>query len=326
MSLRRALLVIALIAALPASAQTTKILGIRVAAPFCGDGHIDAGEQCDGTSLGSNSCSSFSCSTGAGCCNASCVYVATFAGCASPCGTCSTGDLLDEAFTAAAGTGSSDGTTLGFDDASWTRTGDANSADTPVPNPNATSSDGCPTTTGWGGECLKMTINPNLAAFHDIAEKNAFTATSTGVWVRVRTKQNFTLNTDGNTLGVAALGTTSGPGAVGSIRLEIDRTTGPTYTLLAIAQGVASNQIVGSGYAITTGASICLEFYLNSTTNTAQWWVDGVDKGILVDATNLVVVPTTLWLGPFTPPSSADTAVQWWDQAQVSSTGRLACN
>jgi len=311
--MRRLLFVLVLLSALPVSAQTVKIIGIRVAAPFCGDGAITSGEDCDGTNIGSHTCAEFSCGTGTPTCNGSCVIIAT------GCTTCSTGDLLDEAFTGS----QTDGTTAGFDDATWTRYGDANSGDTPVPNPNATSASGCATGTGWAGDCLKFTINPNVAAFHDIAERNDFAATSTGVWTRSRLKITFTVGTDGHTVDVAALGTSATAHAAGGVYLELSRTAGPTYELHAVVQG---GSILGSALTVASGDSLCFEMYVNSSTNTAEWWANGTSMGSVTDAANLIVAPTTLWLGSYTPPSSTDTATEYFDQVQVSSTGRLACN
>jgi hypothetical protein len=313
--MRRLLIVVAVafVALLPARAQTVKIIGIRVAAPFCGDGRIDSGEDCDGSNIGSHTCAEFSCSTGTPTCNGSCVITAT------GCGTCTTGDLLDEDFTGS----QTDGTTAGFTDASWTRYGDGATGDTPIPNPNATSTDGCPTTTGWAGDCLKFTINPNHAAFHDIAERNDFAATAGGVWLRTRTKQSFTLGVDTHYVGVLSIGTSASAFAAGSIFLAITRNTGPAYVL---TMGVTGGVSVGTAFTIATGDSICLEAFLSSTTNTAEWWVNGTSMGSAVDAVNLIVAPTTLWLGPYTPPSGADDSTQFWDAVQVSSSGRLACN
>lgn len=307
-------LLILLAAAPPAIAQTVRIVGIKVSAPVCGDSHIDAGEQCDTLNMGSYTCASFSCSGGTPTCNGSCVAIAT--GCSG----CSTGDLLDEAFTAAAGAGQTDGTTLGFDDATWTRSGDGASSDKPVPNPNETA--GCPTTTGWGGECLKLAVNPNLNSFHNTRETNAFTSTTTGVWFHARLKLSYTIATDAHAVDVVALGPVTSYHAAGSIYLEVNRATGPTYTLRLVVQGGA---IIGTGYAIANGESLCVEMYLSSSTSTAQWWVNGTDMGQGTDAA-LVVAPTNLWLGVAAAPSSTDNETQYWDQVQISSTGRLACN
>lgn len=56
MLLRRLLLIAACLSALPLHAQTTKILGRKVVAPFCGDGILNGSEVCDGSALGSGTC------------------------------------------------------------------------------------------------------------------------------------------------------------------------------------------------------------------------------------------------------------------------------
>lgn len=310
MLLRRVLIVTMFVAWLPAAA-VDKIIAIKVAPPACGDGHVDAGEQCDLTNMNGHTCAEFSCSAGTPTCNGSCVAIAT--GCTG----CATGDLLDETFAGS----NSDGVTAGFDDATWTKSGDGASGDKPIPNPNETT--GCPTTTGWSGDCLKIAVNPNLAAFHNVKETNAFVATAGGIWWHARLKETFTIATDGHAVDVMALGTAGSFAAAGAVYLQIARATGPTYTLGLVAVG---GGFVGSGYSIATGASICVEVYLSSATTTAEWWVNGSTMGSSTDPTVMNVTPTNLWLGVAAAPSSTDNETQYWDQVQVSSTGRLPCN
>jgi hypothetical protein len=311
--MRRALVLAALLVAFPASAQVEKVLGILVQAPYCGDGNIDAGESCDGSNIGSHTCAEFSCSGGTPTCSGSCTITAT--GCSG----CAAGDLLDEAFTGS----QTDGVTAGFDDASWTKSGDGASGDKPIPNPNAVTGDGCATGTGWSGDCLKIAVNPNLAAFHNVKETNAFTATASGVWFHARLKQSFTIATDAHSVDVMSIGTAGAFAAAGSVYLQITRTAGPVYTLGLVAVG---GGFVGAGYTIASGDSICVEVYLNSSTTTAEWWVNGTSMGSTTDPTTMNVTPTNLWLGVAAAPSSSDNETQYWDQVQVSSTGRLACN
>lgn len=302
MQLRRAFSILVLVLALPASAQTVKIVGRRVAPPTCGDGAINvSGEECDGSNIGAHTCAEFSCTAGTPTCSGACLITAT--GCSG----CSTGDLLDETFA---------GSNSGYDLTSWTASGTSTTL-----SPDATSATGCATGTGWAGDCLKIALDG--ASFHTGKVTHAFTATPAGVWFHGRLKENFVIGTDTHTVDVMSLSVAGGAQSAGAFYLEVTRAVGPVYTLEAV---VPSGGVIGSGFTATDGMSVCVEMFLSSATTTAQWWLNGTDMGSATLPATLTVAPTNLWFGTASALSGTETETQYWDEIKVSSTGRIACN
>jgi hypothetical protein len=134
--MRRFIPLLALFAVLSAHAQTTKVLGRKIQAAFCGDNIINGAEPCDGSALGSHSgdCTTvFGCTGGTPTCT-SCVV--TSVGCTG----CAGADILDETFGASGS---------GYSASGWTE------------GPSGTTDEDatCPAETGgFTTQCLKTSV------------------------------------------------------------------------------------------------------------------------------------------------------------------------
>jgi len=219
-----------------------------------------------------------------------------------------TPNLLDETFTNVVG---------GYSSSGWTEAGSSGTVDE-----DETAS--CGTGTGWAGDCLEVVG----AVFDDRTTRNALSGAQTGdVWARLRLKPAWTIASDGNGFAFWTLSTAAGSSVDGSINLRVVRTAGPVYSFdLHTFHSGGARLSLDTATAVS-GTQVCIEVYFNNSTNAWQWWINGAQEGPASPTESLLTVdPTNLWLGLLSGVPSGESWSAYYDQVQLSSTGRLACD